>query len=130
MKKVVSLDYDKSTFFQLGDSMCYDSGYQALYAQVFDGSDEYHVYIMAQGNVKVMWRGDMYKCASQMPEELHDKFVDGTAYDELDDLIENNWWELLVYKNGVFYDGEVLGFEPKDFKDEQAIEDYILEVIF
>lgn len=132
MKKVVLLDYDKQLLPKLGGSMCFDSGFTALSAEVFDGSDKYEVYIRAAGHVKVFWRDNVYKCASQMPEELLELFRDegiNTALNNEVDIVENNWWETYVYKNGYFQDGVLFEGCPSDLKNEEEIEQYILDTL-
>lgn len=120
-------------FFSLRDSMCYDSGLKALEAKITTNNDEYKVVIETQGHVRFIYKGDVYKCASQMPDELIQKFYEGTAYDNDDTYCdENNWWEVEVYKNGDYVDwlGGFMDFSPCDFKDEEDIKQYLIDTIF
>lgn len=128
MKKVVVLDYDKQLLPTIGDSMCFDSGFTALSAEVFDGSDKYEVVIKAQGHVKLWWRDMCFKHASSFPDELLEKFRNGTAYKEVE-IDENNWWETLIYKDGDYIGGDIFEGEPRDFKNEHEIEDYVLDML-
>ena len=121
----------KEFFFSLGDSMLYDSGFAPMWADAEDDKgNKFQMRIAAQGCVKVYWRDNCYKCSTQMPQELLDLIAAGKqSEDPTYDCIENNWWELLIDKNGKFQDGIVLGFEPKDFTDEEDLKEYLLEFI-
>jgi hypothetical protein len=120
-------------FFNMSDSMCYDSGTVALTANIeTKNGRKYEVTIAAQGCVKVFWHGDMYKSACQMPEELIQKFADGTIDEDNDfDCCENNWWEVMVYRDGRYIDwcGGVMDGFPNDYADENEVKDYLIEVI-
>ena len=132
MKKVVLLDYDKHLLPKIGDSMCFDSGFTALSAEVFDGSDKYEVYIRATGHVKVFYNDNVYKNASSMPEELLELFrTEGinAALGHDVDIVENNWWETFIYKNGEYMDSCLFEGCPSDFQNEEEIEQYILDTL-
>ena len=126
----VNLD---NNFFNLRDSMCYDSGINVLHAEVLmDDGRKYEVDIETQGHVKVFWHGDMYKHACQMPQELIDAYYNGTI--DLDDdyeVVENNWWEISVYRDGKYLDGcsGLLDCNPADFKDLDEVKSTIIEYI-
>lgn len=128
MKKVIALDYDKQLLPKIGDSMCFDSGFTAISADVFDGSDKYNVEIRAIGHVKVWWRDMCFKCASSMPDELLKMFRDESITDDVD-IVENNWWETFIYKNGDYQDSCLFEGTPNDFKNEDEIGDDILETL-
>jgi hypothetical protein len=120
-------------FFNMRDSMCYDSGTNILSADIeLEDGKKYQIDIAAQGHVKVFWHGDMYKCASQMPEELIDKYYRGVIDEEEDyDCVENNWWEVMVYRDGHYIDwaGGVLDCDPCDFKDIDDVKEYLIDTI-
>lgn len=121
---------------KMGDSMCYDSGTVAFTADVetneMNKERKYEVTVAAQGCVKVFWHGNIYKSACQMPEELIEKFENGTIDEDNDyDCCENNWWEVMVYRDGMYIDwcGGLMDCNPNDFLDEEDIKDYIIEII-
>lgn len=125
----IELSYNPDEFFKLGDSMCYDSGICVLTAQVHINGKNYEVTIETQGHVKVFWHGEMYKHASQMPEELIDAYYNGTIDTDDDyEVCENNWWEIFVFddKHELLH-SDVLDCEPREFKDEQELIDTIRE---
>lgn len=111
----------------MGDSMCYDSGTEVLNAKLQVKEYSIDVRIVAQGHVRVYYKDNVYKCASQFPQELLELFKNGSAATECD-LIENNWWEVLYEINDGYVkqsDGIVLGFDPKDFECEEDIREYL-----
>ena len=119
--------------FNMRDSMCYDSGTRALSAIITDNKDTYKVIIETQGAVRVHYKGDIYKSACQMPDELIDMFYRGVAYDKGEVFCdENNWWEVEVYKNGEYVDylGGFMDFSPYDFKDIDDIKQYLIDTIY
>lgn len=130
MKKVIALSYDKELLPTIYDSMCFDSGFTAIYAKVLDGTDEYELELRATGHVKVFWEDNMYKCASQMPEELlrlfRDEGINAALGNEVD-IVENNWWETFIYKNGVYQDSTFFEGNPNDFQSEEEIEQWVLD---
>lgn len=51
------------------------------------------------GEVKVYFDDDIFKCASQMPDELLQLFHEGKAYeDERVGVVDNNWFEAFLYE--------------------------------
>jgi len=122
-----------SGFYKMGNSMCYDSGISVLSAKVETTTGKtYEVYIETQGSVRVFWHGNLYKCASQMPDELLDMFEFGSFdFDDDCDCVETNWWEISVYRDGKYLDycSGVMSCDPDDFSDDNDLKDYIIEVI-
>ena len=114
----------------MGDSMCFDSGTNFLSATVSTEKGNVDILIQARGGVRVCYKGVMFKCASQMPQELIDKFKDGSAWDDDDcDIIDNNWWELFwaCDSTDCFDDSEVFDMDIMDFDNECEIKEWILE---
>ena len=131
---IKSIDLDLiDGFYKMGDSMCYDSGTTVLSAKIETTlSKTYEVYIEAQGHVKVFWHGDMYKSACQMPEELIYKFENGTIDEDDDyDCVENNWWEVVVYRDGKYLDwcGGLMDCNPNDFLNDDDVKEYLIDTI-
>ena len=128
--KVIKLNYCND-YKEIGDSMCFDSTFKFLTAQLMrekDGSI-FDVTIEVQGYVSVVFKGDCISCFSEMPDELKKMFEDGSAYDS--DLVvinENNWWEVFVEENGVLLDSDVMEQNPCDFKDEEDIINFLKDV--
>ena len=118
----------------MGDSMCFDSGTNFLSATVSTENGDVDILIQARGSVKVYYKDEMFKCASQMPQELIDKFKDDSAWDDDDcEIIDSNWWELFWDYNGntdCFENAEVFNANPMDFKNEQEIKEWLLEFAF
>ena len=87
------------------DSMQLDSGQEIASMKV----NEYKIFIKTEGFVKVFYRGDCYKTPSKFPDELAKKFAEGYSCEDPDiDVVENNWFELFVYKNDKFLHSDVI----------------------
>ena len=132
MKKIIALEYDKELLPSIGDSMCFDSGFVAISARVLNGKDMYDVVIKATGHVKVLYGEEVYKCASLMPDALRKMFIDGSINEAAGkevEICENNWWETYIYKNGENKDAFYFEGVPSDFKNEEEIEQYVLETL-
>lgn len=97
----------------LKDSMLLDSGTVAI--TYTDG--KYKCEIRVAGNVRVHYKGEVYKHFESFPEALQRLFQKGCAYDNKDVTVdENNWFELFVYN----VDGSWTGWsDPVD-----GLEDY------
>ena len=79
----------------INDSMELDSG--SVIAEL--KKDNYMLELRVCGEVKVYFDDDIFKCASQMPDELLQLFHEGKAYeDERVSVIENNWFEVFLYE--------------------------------
>lgn len=84
----------------INDSMELDSGQVVAQLKMKDeeSGKDITVTLEVQGHVKVYYKDGMYKCASQMPEELIKLFHDGYESETEHDLsvIENNWFEIYI----------------------------------
>lgn len=130
-------------FFSIGDSMCFDSGTTIMSANIcIENKADVQIDLRACGHVKVDFCDDIYrctynvyKCASNFPEELMELFEKGLA--DTDDRVcihENNWWEVFidVYPHGendcnsdsVLFEGV-----PSDFENEEQVKEYIVELL-
>ena len=101
------------------DSMCYDS--DTLICSY--GTDNTYVAIAVRGCVKVYYKDECYYHFSEMPEELQDMFLKGTAYKTGEVTTEeNNWHELECIRDGVYIGGDVFDMPtpatPKQLKAE------------
>ena len=55
--------------------------------------------ICVNGDVRVLYKGVIYKTQCQFPEELMQMFHNGTAYTNPDvEVINNNWFEVIHYR--------------------------------
>ena len=45
------------------------------------------------------------------------------------DVIENNWWELFIEKNGKTIRTEVVEFVPNEFSNEDELKQWLIESI-
>lgn len=102
-------------FDRLVDSMQLDSGTTVATLDVGD----YHIYIETQGHVSVWFNpdpnkdardGDRYRCATDFPEALMAYFSHDPGHPEYlgpdtpknIQIDENNWFEVIVEKDGAF----------------------------
>ena len=92
-------------FSSLHDSMQMDSGITLAELKV----NSVEVSLRVCGDVRVVYKDDVYRGAKDMPEELLDKFASGTAYNDPDIVIDmNNWFETFIYIDGVYAGGDVV----------------------
>ena len=93
----------------INDSMELDSGQTVAQLRIKAVSDSSNhddtdilITLEVQGHVKVFYKDDMYKCASQMPDELIKIFHDGYEDPEAIGLnvCENNWFEIYIEEGG------------------------------
>jgi hypothetical protein len=123
-------------FFNIGDSMCFDSGTTIMSANIcIENKADVQIDLRACGHVKVDFCDDVYKCASNFPTELMELFESGLVdTDERVYIHENNWWETFidVYPHGendcksdtVIFEGV-----PSDFENEEQVKEYIVELL-
>ena len=91
------------------DSMLFDSGTEiAAY-----GTDECYVMLDVHGDVRVHYKGCIYRHASDMPEELLAMFADGSWTKNKDvEVIDNNWFDVsYVVTNSDYESSEDFVFE-------------------
>lgn len=83
-------------------SECTDSMLFDCYERIATfGTDDNYVALDVYGDVSVLYEDESYNRASEMPEELLDRFRTGTAYN--DDKLEikmNNWFAYVHVLNG------------------------------
>ena len=98
----------------VNDSMELESGQSVAELNV---KDEVLIDLRVEGDVRVVFEDQVYKCSSQMPDELIDLFHKGG--DEYQNALEsgrlyiddNNWFEVFVYTKNPNYKGNES--EPK-----------------
>ena len=123
-------------FFNIGDSMCFDSGTTIVSADIcIENKADVQIDLRACGHVKVDFCDDIYKCASNFPTELMELFENGLVdTDERVYIHENNWWETFidVYPHGendCKSDTAIFEGVPSDFENEEQVKEYIVELL-
>lgn len=96
----------------INDSMELDSGQEvARYDK-----DDFCVTIEVKGSVRVIYKDEVYKTASKMPDELLKLFHDGKADDNPGVYIDmNNWFESLFWKRNEKNELEWTGFSDVEY---------------
>ena len=98
---------------------------------------KYVVTLEVRGDVRVCYKDSIYKCASNMPEELIQMFHDWQPeYEEIVDVGMNNWFEVFLWekdKDGKLYwlgISDVCDVENEDAEDlRSSLEDYLDEAL-
>ena len=113
----------------INDSMELESG-----QVIAELCSQYHkVELLVAGEVRVVYKDDVYKSISQMPEELVRLFHDEKAWLNKDVYIDNNnWFEVVIYEdNGKWTGyGEVVdceGMNPEEIETllKECLKDYL-----
>ena len=87
------------------DSMLFDS-YERIAKY---GNDSNYVALDVYGDVKVFYKDEMYKRASEMPQELLDKFKNTNYMNDSDIYIgNNNWFDYIYVLNGVIQPNDIV----------------------
>lgn len=114
---------------QYTDSMLFDSG--ETIAKLKYGN--WSCYVDITGEKRVYYKDDIYKYANDYPEELIEAFKNGTADNNEDIYIsENNWFDIVVYKDGEYIADDVVGYDISKYDKKQLKEmmkEYLNEVI-
>ena len=55
--------------------------------------------IRTQGEVRINWKGEIYKYRKDFPDDLVEAITCGKVEDEGGEFIENNWYELTIFSN-------------------------------
>lgn len=88
----------------VNDSMELDSGQCVAELEVGDVLATINV----EGKVRVVFDDEVYRSASQFPQELRDLFHSGAAYNsERIYIDDNNWFECYVYYKNPDYDKNI-----------------------
>ena len=133
MKYVITYCED---IFDINDSMEVESGTELARLQAGDNV----VTLEVKGDVRVRYKGEIYKTPAQFPRELLDLFHDNEANAVNGvEVIDNNWGELFYWtmKNGTLEwtgDSELVDdISFKDFTDlvltlKESLESYLEDV--
>ena len=109
----------------LKSSMLMDSG-QEIIAFKYKG---YDISVVVSGEVRVIYKEDVYKAANQMSEELLAKFHDHSAFDDPDiEIVDNNWFEAILNKDG-HWTGESVVLDDFEDVSEEAVTDVLTEIV-
>lgn len=86
-----------------------------LEGELKDGT-RFKVLLEVQGKVTVIWKGQLYSCASEMPAELIRLFHEGGYSPSDEDLSvnENNWFEVFIEENGQMVRSDLVDAEGMD----------------
>ncbi len=110
---------------ELKDSMLLDSGQKVITIS----HRGYDVTVRVVGEVRVDYKGSGYAAACQMPEELLEKFRDGSAYSDPDvNIIDNNWFEAFIDKDGA-WTGSSSVIDDFEDKSEEEIAKRLMDMV-
>lgn len=108
------LEFNPNTAINLllvNDSMELDSGQEVANLVIKEkNGPKVTIAVEVQGSVKVYYKDGMYKCASQMPDELLKLFHEGGYSPDNEDLnvVENNWFEIYVTEENICMTTDVI----------------------
>lgn len=125
MNATIYLNCDKE-FFSMGSSMLYDSGIKPVTSYVRIDGSVYNIDISVVGKVEVIYNGVTYSYASDMPDELLDKFRNGDINGAT--LKKVNHWSTLVYKNGKYEGDFILDYMPNHWHGEEDLKEYLVSI--
>lgn len=96
---VVVDKYVADYLLDVSDSMQLDSGQEVCSIAAICQGHTYGISIIVHGQVRVNYKGDTFRHASQMPRELLDYFGGNrdSVRDNDVDIVENNWFEMVIY---------------------------------
>lgn len=84
------------------------------------------VIVRVIGDVRILWKDQIYKDASQYPDELTEfirsgKMNDQSTWPENTDIINNNWYEVFIYdRNGDILNSEYCDIELPELTEDEA----------
>lgn len=114
---------------EITDSLLLDSGTNVAEGKTKDG---YEFVIQTQGHVRVLWKGEIFKHATDFPDDLTEALKNHTFYDlgyPDTEVQENNWYELLIYDpNGKLLFSDLVDIDLSTIKVHE-IKDLVLETI-
>lgn len=123
----------RNDFFSLGDSMLLDSGLPIADFEVEYHGNIYEVSIETQGEVRVndLKTEDTYYKPSEFPMELKNGIKNGNVDTNRFETVNNNWYEVFLSRKNAksIIDSEVMECEPKDFKNIDDVNAYILDFV-
>lgn len=83
---------------------------------------EYMVTIEVIGDIRLFFKGQLYKCAASYPDELVELLKSGKAYENQDlEICGNNWFEIDIYEVTKNHERELINDEVLDDIDISTI---------
>lgn len=103
------------------DSLLLDSGQEILAGSVGD----INVSVIVCGEVRVGWKGQIYRSASQYPDDLAEAIRTGSFHvgrDENDEnfIGNNNWFEVRVWRNKTLLKEDIVDIDLSSMSDDDA----------
>lgn len=99
------------------DSLLFDDG--TLIAEIASLDNRYRAGIFVRGCVRIYYKGERYDWPSKFPTEIIEAIRNNTLNNlEEFDIINNNWYEIEVYDNVGYIDGDCW---------EASLDDYTVE---
>ena len=87
------------------DSMLFDS-YERIAKY---GNESNYVALDVYGDVRVFYKDEMYRRASEMPQELLDEFKNGTYMNNPDiEVCNNNWFDYIHVLDNVIQPNDIV----------------------
>ena len=96
------------------DSLLLDSGQEILSGKVRG----FEVSVLVCGDVRILWKEQIYKCASQFPEDLTEAIRNHALEDGCVSM--NNWYETRLYKEGKFLEEDIVDLDLHDMTEDDA----------
>ena len=119
---------------KINNSMEMDSGIEIARLTLETPKGTLVATLEIRGDVRVYYKDETYKCASQMPDELIKMFHDGTTDENKDvSIVDNNWPEVFLWTkegNELIWTGysDVADAEGMtEVEIESLLTDYIVE---
>lgn len=83
---------------------------------------EYIVRIEVIGDIRIFYKGNLYKCSGNFPNELKEIIRSGNIleHDEIE-VVDNNWFEIDIYEVTKNHESELINDEVLDDIDISAI---------
>ncbi len=82
-----------------------------------------------RGEVRVIYKDEVYKDITQFPQELVDIIKAGKLWDNEDVFVDmNNWFEFMLIKDGQTYDGIVCEKNLNEMTNGELM-DYMVEIL-
>lgn len=110
------------------DSLLLDSDQVVLSGTV----DDVRVTVIVCGEVRIGWKGQIYKYASQFPDDLTEAirnhtFRVGGDEDDENFIGNNNWYEVRVWKNKKLLHEDYVDMDINDMTDDDA-KNFVIDV--
>lgn len=112
----------------ISDSLLLSSGTE-IFSAILD--EKWHVFLRVCGEVRILWKDQIYKDVSQFPDELKEFirtkniFVDSLPEDSA--VLNNNWYEFFVYDDqNNCVNSNVIDIDVRELSEEDT-KNFIIE---